>query len=166
MLIFLYNVSMTVLKGARPRSRACCSLGLWGAGVFFLFAFYNPTNLVLDKIYWWWVVHIWVEGVWELIMAAILAFLLIKVTGVDREVIEKWLYVIVGLALFSGMLGTGHHYYWIGTPGYWQWIGIDLQHARDPARSSPWWSGPSTCSGAAAATTRTRPPSCGASAAR
>jgi nitric oxide reductase subunit B len=45
------------------------------------------------------------------------------VTGVDREVIEKWLYVIVGLSLFTGLLGTGHHYLWIGTPGYWQWIG-------------------------------------------
>ena len=98
-------------------------LGLWGAAVFFLFAFYDPANLVVDKIYWWWVVHLWVEGVWELIMAAILAYLLIKVTGVDREVIEKWLYVIVGLALFSGLLGTGHHYFWIGTPGYWQWLG-------------------------------------------
>ena len=48
---------------------------------------------------------------------------MIKLTGVDREVIEKWLYVIVGTALFTGILGTGHHYYWIGTPGYWQWIG-------------------------------------------
>ncbi len=48
---------------------------------------------------------------------------MIKMTGVDREIVEKWLYVIVGLALFSGLLGTGHHYYWIGTPGYWQWVG-------------------------------------------
>lgn len=56
-------------------------------------------------------------------MASILAFLVIKMTGVDREVVEKWLYAIVGLALFSGLLGTGHHYFWIGAPGYWQWIG-------------------------------------------
>ena len=122
-LIFLYNVSMTVLKGRKTAVSSVLLLGLWGLGVFFLFAFYNPSNLVVDKIYWWWVVHIWVEGVWELIMAAILAFLLIKVTGVDREVIEKWLYVIVGLSLFSGLLGTGNHYLWIGTPAYWQWIG-------------------------------------------
>ena len=74
--------------------------------------------------YWrWWLVHLWVEGVWELVMASVLAFLVIKMTGVDREVVEKWLYAIVGLALFSGLLGTGHHYYWIGAPGYWQWIG-------------------------------------------
>jgi nitric oxide reductase subunit B len=122
-LMFLYNISMTVLKGRKTAVSSVLLLGLWGAGVFFLFSFYNPGNLVLDKIYWWWVVHIWVEGVWELIMAAILAYLLIKVTGVDREVVEKWLYVIVGLALFTGLLGTGHHYYWIGTPGYWQWLG-------------------------------------------
>ena len=74
-------------------------------------------------MYWWFVVHLWVEGTWELVMASILAFLLLKLTGVDREVVEKWLYVIVATALFSGILGTGHHYYWIGTPGYWQWIG-------------------------------------------
>ena len=43
-------------------------LGLWGLAVFFLFSFYNPHNLVLDKFYWWWVVHLWVEGVWELIL--------------------------------------------------------------------------------------------------
>ncbi len=122
-LMFLFNVSMTLLKGRKTATAQVLLLGLWGAAIFFLFAFYNPSNLVLDKMYWWWVVHIWVEGVWELIMAGILAFLLIKVTGVDREIIEKWLYVIVGLALFTGLLGTGHHYYWIGAPGYWQWIG-------------------------------------------
>ncbi|MEZ5933036.1 MAG: cbb3-type cytochrome c oxidase subunit I [Alphaproteobacteria bacterium] len=122
-LMFLFNVSMTLFKGRKTATAQVLLLGLWGAAIFFLFAFYNPANLVLDKIYWWWVVHIWVEGVWELIMAGILAYLLIKVTGIDREIIEKWLYVIVGLALFTGLLGTGHHYYWIGAPGYWQWVG-------------------------------------------
>jgi nitric oxide reductase subunit B len=122
-LLFLYNVTMTVLKGRKTVVSTVLLLGLWGAGLFFLFAFYNPDNLALDKLYWWWVVHVWVEGVWELIMAAMLAFLLIKMTGVDREVIEKWLYIIVGLSLVSGLLGTGHHYYWIGAPGYWEWIG-------------------------------------------
>ena len=122
-LMFLFNCSMTLLKGRKTAVTNVLLLGLWGIAIFFLFAFYNPTNLALDKTFWWYVVHLWVEGVWELVMAAILAFLMIKMTGVDREVIEKWLYVIVGLALFSGILGTGHHYYWIGTPGYWQWIG-------------------------------------------
>jgi nitric oxide reductase subunit B len=122
-VIFMYNVSMTALKGRRTAVTNVLLMGLWGLVLLWLFAFYNPANLVLDKQYWWWVIHLWVEGVWELIMAAILAFLMLKLTGVDREVVEKWLYVIVATALFSGILGTGHHYYWIGAPGYWQWIG-------------------------------------------
>ena len=122
-LMFLYNLSMTVLKGRKTAVASVLLLALWGVAVFFLFAFYNPSNLVLDKTFWWWVVHLWVEGVWELVMASILAFLMIKMTGVDREVVEKWLYIIISLTLFTGLLGTGHHYYWIGTPGYWQWIG-------------------------------------------
>lgn len=122
-LMFLYNCTLTLLKGRKTAVANVLMLGLWFVAIFFLFAFYNPSNLVLDKMYWWFVVHLWVEGVWELIMASILAFLMIKLTGVDREVVEKWLYVMVSMTLFTGILGTGHHYFWIGTPGYWQWIG-------------------------------------------
>jgi nitric oxide reductase subunit B len=122
-LVFLFNITMTVLKGKKTAISLVLLLGLWGLALFFLFSFYNPDNVVKDKFYWWWVVHLWVEGVWELILGAILAFVLIKVTGVDREVIEKWLYVIVTLTLITGIIGTGHHYYWIGTPEYWQWWG-------------------------------------------
>jgi nitric oxide reductase subunit B len=122
-LAFLYNISMTVLRGRKTSVSLVLLTGLWGLAIFFLFSFYNPANLVLDKYYWWWVVHLWVEGVWELILGALLAFVLIKITGVDREVIEKWLYVIIAMTLITGVVGTGHHYYWIGTPGYWQWWG-------------------------------------------
>ncbi|WP_421869059.1 cbb3-type cytochrome c oxidase subunit I [Motiliproteus sp.] len=120
---FIYNVGMTILKGRKTVVNMVLITGLIGLAVFFLFSFYNPHNLVLDKYFWWWVVHLWVEGVWELIMGAILAFTLIKVTGVDREVIEKWLYIIIAMALISGIIGTGHHYYWIGPGEYWLWLG-------------------------------------------
>ncbi|HQY08413.1 MAG: cbb3-type cytochrome c oxidase subunit I [Burkholderiales bacterium] len=122
-LAFLYNISMTVLKGRKTSISLVLLLGLWGLAVLFLFSFVNPHNLVRDKMYWWFVVHLWVEGVWELILGALLAFVLIKTTGVDREVIDKWLYVIIAFSLMTGILGTGHHFFFIGTPGYWQWIG-------------------------------------------
>jgi nitric oxide reductase subunit B len=119
-LSFIFNVVMTMLKGRKTAISLVLVLGLVGLAVFFLFSFYNPHNLVKDKYYWWWVVHLWVEGVWELILGAILAFVLIKITGVDREVVEKWLYVIITMTLITGIIGTGHHYYWIGAPAYWQ----------------------------------------------
>jgi len=122
-LAFLFNIGLTILKGRKTVVNLVLLIGLVGLAVFFLFSFYNPTNLVLDKFYWWWVVHLWVEGVWELILGSILAFILIKTTGVDREVVEKWLYVIIAMTLITGIIGTGHHYYWIGTPEYWQWWG-------------------------------------------
>jgi nitric oxide reductase subunit B len=122
---FLYNITLTVLKGRKTAISSVLLLGLWGLALFFLFSFYNPHNLVKDKFYWWFVVHLWVEGVWELILAAILGFVLIKITGVDREVIDKWIYVIITLALVTGIIGTGHHFYWIGTPEFWQlWGGV------------------------------------------
>ncbi len=125
---FVFNVIMTIIKGGRWTSvEVVLVMGLVGAALFFLPALGNHVgmldNLSVDKYYWWWTVHLWVEGVWELIMGAMLSFLLLKLTGVDREVLEKWLYVIVGLVFFSGILGTGHHYYWEGYPSYWLWIG-------------------------------------------
>ncbi len=120
---FLFNVTMTVLKGRKTAISVVLLMGLWGLALFFLFSFVNPHNLVRDKMYWWFVVHLWVEGVWELILGALLAYVLVKTTGVDREVIDKWLYVIIAFALMTGILGTGHHFFFIGLPGYWQWIG-------------------------------------------
>ena len=120
---FLFNISMTVLKGRKTSISLVLLTGLWGLALLFLFAFVNPHNLTRDKMYWWFVVHLWVEGVWELILAALLAYVLIKTTGVDREVVDKWVYVIVAFALFTGILGTAHHYYFIGLPGYWHLVG-------------------------------------------
>jgi nitric oxide reductase subunit B len=122
-LSFLFNIGMTVLTGRKTVVTLVLLTGLLGLALMFLFAFYNPDNLVKDKFFWWFVVHLWVEGVWELILASIMAFVLIKVTGVDREVIEKWLYIIVAMSLITGLIGTGHHFFWIGPPGYWQWWG-------------------------------------------
>ncbi|RVT88714.1 cbb3-type cytochrome c oxidase subunit I [Inhella crocodyli] len=120
---FLFNLSMTVLKGRKTAISLVLLMGLWGLALMFLFSFVNPSNLVRDKMYWWFVVHLWVEGTWELILGALLAYLLVKTTGVDREVIDKWLYLIITFALVTGILGTGHHFYFIGLPGYWQWVG-------------------------------------------
>ncbi|HMV43342.1 MAG TPA: cbb3-type cytochrome c oxidase subunit I [Leptospiraceae bacterium] len=123
-LTFLFNIGMTVWKGEKNSTTSIVLfIGLFSAALLYLPGMIDFNHQTMDSYFRWWVVHLWVEGVWELIMGSILAFLLIKLTGVDREVIEKWLYVIVGLTFLSGILGTGHHYYFIGTPRYWLWVG-------------------------------------------
>ena len=123
-LLFIVNIGMTLLRSQRRTTTSLILFfGLFSAALLYLPGMIETTNQTMDSYWRWWVVHLWVEGVWELIMGGILSYLLIKLTGVDREVIEKWLYVIVGLTFLSGILGTGHHYYFIGTPRYWLWIG-------------------------------------------
>lgn len=123
-LIFLGNVGMTIVRAKRWTVIQGVLLG----GLVFLALLYLAgipfyRNEVIDWYYWWWVIHLWVEGAWELVTGAIMAFVLMRLTGVDRQLVEKWLYVEIGLFLFTGIAGTGHHYYWIGAPHYWLWVG-------------------------------------------
>lgn len=123
-LLFIFLIAGTIWKGKRYTTTSIVLFfGLLTAALLYLPGMIHTDNQTFDSYWRWWVVHLWVEGVWELIMGAILSFLLIKLTGVDREIIEKWLYIIVGFTFLSGILGTGHHYYFIGTPRYWLWIG-------------------------------------------
>jgi len=123
-ILFLVILLMTILKGKKKTTTTLVLFGgLAGAAVLYLPGMISFDSQVLDSFFRWWVVHLWVEGVWELIMGGILAFLLIKITGVDREVIEKWLYVVIGLTFLSGILGTGHHYYYIGVNKIWLIVG-------------------------------------------
>ena len=123
-LTFLGIIVTTLYKGKkRTTTSLVLTMGLVFAALLYLPGMIWFDNQTMDSFFRWWVVHLWVEGVWELIMGGILAFLLIKITGVDREVIEKWLYVIVGLTFISGILGTGHHYYYIGVGKTWLIVG-------------------------------------------
>jgi nitric oxide reductase large subunit len=117
---------------AWPRLAIAQLVLLVGTGVAALVGF------AFGWFYWWWVIHLWVEGAWELIAAAITAFVLIKLTGVDRRVVERWLYVELGLFLFTGIAGTGHHYYWLGAPRAWLWVGGCWEELRSLGWQSRW----------------------------
>ncbi|MBI4686306.1 MAG: cbb3-type cytochrome c oxidase subunit I [Nitrospirae bacterium] len=124
LLLFLLNCFMTVLKTRKWTGIQGTLLG----GLVMLTVLYIPgmfytRSMVADQYWWWWVLHLWVEGAWEVVAGALIAFMLMKLVGAERGVVEKWMYAEVCLVLFTGILGTGHHYYWIGTPPYWLWIG-------------------------------------------
>jgi len=91
--------------------------GLYLAGMFF------TDNISMDQYWWWWVIHLWVEATWEVFVGTLAAFALIKIIGAKREIVEMWLWIEVLMLFGSGVLGMGHHYFWIGTPEYWWEIG-------------------------------------------
>ena len=124
MLMFLYNMFMTVRRGNRfTTTEGVLLAGIGLSAILYLPALIDFDNYTVGTFYRWWTIHLWVEGVWEMIQGSLLAYLLIRLTGADREVMEKWLYVIVGLVFIAGIIGTAHHYYWIGVPSYWLPIG-------------------------------------------
>jgi nitric oxide reductase subunit B len=124
MLMFLYNIAMTIRKAGRfTTPEGVLLLGLARAAVRYLPALLEFDNYIVSIFYRWWTIHLWVEGVWEMIQGGFLAYLLIRLSGADREIMDKWLYVIVGLVFIAGIIGTAHHYYWVGVPHYWLPIG-------------------------------------------
>jgi nitric oxide reductase subunit B len=123
-LMFLANVGVTMMRARRfTATQGSLLAGLIFLAALYLFGIPFYRNLAVDWYYWWWVIHLWVEGAWELVTAALVAFMIIQLTGIDRRVVEKWLYVELGLFLFTGIAGTGHHYYWVAAPKYWLWVG-------------------------------------------
>jgi nitric oxide reductase subunit B len=124
MLMFLFNIFMTIRRAGRwTVTEGVLVAGLALAALLYLPALIEYENYTISIFYRWWTIHLWVEGVWEMVQASLLAFLLIRLSGADREVMEKWLYVIVGLVFLAGIIGTAHHYYWVGVPSYWLGIG-------------------------------------------
>ena len=70
--------------------------------------------------YWrWWVVHLWVEQSFEFYAAAMSASLLMGLDLVSRNLAERAVYFEIILVFLGGVLGTGHHLYWVGGPNLW-----------------------------------------------
>jgi nitric oxide reductase subunit B len=67
--------------------------------------------------YWrWWLVHLWVEGFFEVFATAVVALIftnlgLIRAASANRAIVAETI-----VFLFGGILGTLHHLYWTGTP--------------------------------------------------
>jgi len=120
---FVSNLFLTGMKGRQTgvitvlMSDMIAFAGIYLAGMFF------TDNISVDQYWWWWVIHLWVEATWEVFVGAIAAYGLIKMLGAHRQVVEMWLWIEVTMLFGSGILGLGHHYFWIGTPEYWWEIG-------------------------------------------
>jgi nitric oxide reductase subunit B len=78
---------------------------------------YGKGSHLSDAEYWrWWVVHLWVEGFFEVFATVIMAFLLSHIGAVSKKFALTTIYFTVFLYLGSGVIGTFHHLYWAGAP--------------------------------------------------
>ncbi len=89
------------------------AIGLfYGAGLM-----WNEHSHLSMVEYWrWWVVHLWVEGFFEVFATAVIAFLLVKLGLVRASSATANVLFATIVFLGGGVLGTLHHLYWTGTP--------------------------------------------------
>ncbi len=124
MFVFAWNVIGTAIRARKITGiMGVLMVDLVPLIVLYLDAFPAIRNMSVDLYWWWWLVHLWVEATWEVLIGCIMALALMSLLGTSRKIVETWLYIEVALVLGTGILGLGHHYFWIGTPQYWLAIG-------------------------------------------
>jgi nitric oxide reductase subunit B len=92
---------------------ATVAIGLmYGAGFFFS----ARSHLSVMEYWRWWVVHLWVEGFFEVFATAALAFVFARMGLVRPAHAGAAVIASSALFLFAGIPGTFHHLYFSGTP--------------------------------------------------
>lgn len=80
-------------------------------------------SFTITDFWRWWVVHLWVEQSFEFFAACATAYLLMGTGLVSRSLAERTMYFETILIFLGGIIGTGHHWYWTGTPDIWVPLG-------------------------------------------
>jgi nitric oxide reductase subunit B len=74
------------------------------------------TNLAIAEYWRWWVVHLWVEGFFEVFATVIIAFLFARLGLVRYAAAGRASVLAATIFLGGGVIGTLHHLYFTGTP--------------------------------------------------
>jgi nitric oxide reductase subunit B len=86
--------------------------------VFYLAAlgYGRTTNLAIAEYWRWWVVHLWVEGFFEVFATVVIAFLFSRLKLVSMRTAGEASLLSATVFLSGGIIGTLHHLYFSGTP--------------------------------------------------
>lgn len=87
-------------------------------GTFFFSGLMYGENSSLPVInYWrWWLVHLWVEGFFEVFATVVIAFIFLRMKILSAKTAGKASIASATIFLAGGIIGTLHHLYFSGTP--------------------------------------------------
>jgi nitric oxide reductase subunit B len=74
------------------------------------------THYAMVEYWRWWLVHLWVEGFFEVFATAVVALIFTRLGLIRASTANKAIVIETIVFLFGGILGTLHHLYWTGTP--------------------------------------------------
>ncbi|MAL03076.1 MAG: nitric oxide reductase large subunit [Arenimonas sp.] len=133
-LLFLSTVAIGLFYGAGL---------LWG----------EHTHLSMVEYWRWWVVHLWVEGFFEVFATAVIAFLFTKLGLIKTTTATVAVLFATIVFMSGGVLGTLHHLYFTGTPTAvialgasfsalevvpLAYVGFEAYHTFKLGKSTPW----------------------------
>lgn len=134
--LFYAGIALSILLGAynlvrtlsAAKHKVTPSAVITTAGMVLLFLFLIPNaltyqNPIADEAIKFWVVHLWEELAFELTTSGFISAFYVLHGISTRQEMQRWLYLEAILTVVAGFLGTGHHDYWIGFPGYWLLLG-------------------------------------------
>ncbi|MCL4551064.1 MAG: nitric-oxide reductase large subunit [Bacteroidetes bacterium] len=117
------------------------------------------TNLSIAEYWRWWVVHLWVEGFFEVFATVVIAFLFARLKLISLKTTARATLLASTIFLSGGIIGTLHHLYFSGTPmialalgsvfsalevvplifvGYEAWENIRLSRSKDWVQKYKW----------------------------
>ncbi|MEZ4815090.1 MAG: nitric-oxide reductase large subunit [Bdellovibrionota bacterium] len=76
----------------------------------------KSTNLAISEYWRWWVVHLWVEGFFEVFATVVIAFLFVRMGLLRASIATATVLFSTTIFLSGGIIGTFHHLYFTGTP--------------------------------------------------
>ncbi|MBI3665627.1 MAG: nitric-oxide reductase large subunit [Acidobacteria bacterium] len=102
-----------------PKTREVSSLFLYAAvaiPLFYLPALFFSSRSHFSVVDTWrfWIIHLWVEGFFELFVTVMVAMIFFKLGIISQVTAARVVYLDGILYLGSGIVGTGHHWYWTG----------------------------------------------------
>lgn len=123
LIIWLLLMGRAIWPALKQRSENRNLLVLFLISVIAIAAFYGAglmwgrqTNLAVAEYWRWWVVHLWVEGFFEVFAAVVTAFLFVRLRLLRAETATMAVLFSTIVFLSGGILGTFHHLYFTGTP--------------------------------------------------
>ncbi|MGD0338756.1 MAG: nitric-oxide reductase large subunit [Bacteroidota bacterium] len=121
--LWVYLVGRNVIVGLRKGTDHKSLLILFFIASVAIGAFYmaglmygKRTNLAVAEYWRWWVVHLWVEGFFEVFATVVIAYLFLKLKLIRSSTANTSVVLSSTIFLSGGIIGTLHHLYFSGTP--------------------------------------------------
>jgi nitric oxide reductase subunit B len=125
LLIWLFLVGRPIFSAIQKNDENKPLLTLFFISTIAIAGFYSAglmwgkgTHLAITEYWRWWVVHLWVEGFFEIFATSVIALLFVKMGLIKSNTANKSVVLASAIFLAGGIIGTLHHLYFSGTPTF------------------------------------------------